>query len=139
MLLDQNPRRQALGVVVGQHGDPRLGDDRTGVELGLDEMDGAAVLLQAGGERALMRMQAAQVRQQRRVDVEHAPAPALDEFRPEDAHETGETDEFDCVRFERRLQRRLERFAVGMTLRLDRLGGDPRRAGEIKPGRLGLV
>ena len=79
MLFDQNARRQTLGVVVRQHRHARLRDNRSGVELRHDEMDGAAMLGEAGRERSLMRMHAAQLGQQRGMIVEHAPAPALDE------------------------------------------------------------
>ena len=139
MLFDQDPGRQSLSVVFRQHRNPRLGDNRAGIELGLDEMNGAAVLLQAGGERARVSVQATQIRQQRRVDVQHPPTPTFDELRPKDAHETGETNKIDRVGFERRLQRRLERFAVSIALRLDGLGGNPRLAGEIEAGRVKLV
>ena len=43
--------------VVRQHRHARLRDDRPGVEFRHDEMDGAAVLRETGGERALMGVQ----------------------------------------------------------------------------------
>ena len=59
MFLDEDPRRQRFRVVFRQHRNARLGDDWAGVELGLDEMNAAAVLLKFGGERARVGVQAA--------------------------------------------------------------------------------
>ena len=54
MLFDEHARRERFGVVAWQHRHARLGDDRASVELGRDEMNRAAVLGQAGGERTLV-------------------------------------------------------------------------------------
>ena len=56
MLLSQHAGGERRGVVAGAHRHRGLDDDRPVVELRRDEMHGAAVHLDAGGKRALMRM-----------------------------------------------------------------------------------
>ena len=63
-----------------------------------DEMHAGAVhLRRAGFERALVRVEPLESRQQRGVDVEHALRPLRDEFRREQPHETGKADDVDAV------------------------------------------
>ena len=62
VLLFQNTRGQPGSVVVGEHRHRRLHHDRTVVELRGHEVDGAAVHLDAGGEGALVSVQARETR-----------------------------------------------------------------------------
>ena len=50
MLLSQDARRQRLGVVAGQNRYARLGDDRSRVKLGGNEVDRASMLGEPLGE-----------------------------------------------------------------------------------------
>ena len=64
MLLFQDPRRKGGLVVARNNWNTRLGNDRSGVELGRNEVNRAAVLSEALCERALVGVEAAQIRQQ---------------------------------------------------------------------------
>src|SRR5882672_6374081 len=75
----------------------RLDNDRPAIELGSDEVDGAAVHLHPGRERACVRIEAGECRKQRRMDIEHAIAVALHESGAQHAHETGERYESGFV------------------------------------------
>ena len=66
----------------------------------------------AGFKRAAMGMQPLELRQQRRVDVQHAPAPARDEPWREEPHEAGKADEIDALRVKLGVERAFEAFAV---------------------------
>ena len=59
MLLGEHPRREALGRVVLEDRDGRLGDDGSGIEFGNDEMHRRAVDLHAAREGPRMRVEAA--------------------------------------------------------------------------------
>jgi hypothetical protein len=74
----QHAGGEAVGGVVGAHRHHALDDDRPGVDLGAQEMHRAAVEAQPGRERAPVGVEAAQGRQQRGMDVEHAITPAFD-------------------------------------------------------------
>ena len=63
-----------------------------------------------------MRRHAREQRQQRRVDIEHAPRVMLDEGRRQDAHETGQHDQVGGVAVDHGLQRRIELLAAGIIL-----------------------
>jgi hypothetical protein len=95
VLLFQDARRKGAGVVPGENRDARPGQDRPGVELGRNEVNRAAVFDEPLGERALVGVEAAQVRQQRGMNVEQASPPSLDEGGAQHAHEPGEADDFD--------------------------------------------
>ena len=73
MFLFQDARRKGGGVVARKNRHARLGKDRSGVELGGHEVNRASVLGEPLGERALVGVEAAQMRQQRRMNVENAP------------------------------------------------------------------
>ena len=82
----------------------------------------------AGLDRAAMRVEPLEGGQQRRVDVQQPAAPSRHEPRRQHPHESGEADDFDAVRFKHVLQGAFEAFAV---LRkagvIDDLGRDARR------------
>ena len=75
-------------------------------------MNGRAVPFDAGFERAAVGVQPLELRQQRRVDVEHSPVPARHEPRCQQPHETGEADDLDAVALQFGIERAFERFAV---------------------------
>ena len=90
MLLGPDARREGLLVVAGQHRDAPLHDHLAGVDAGVDEVDAAAALAHALLQRLALRVQAAVLRQEARVDVEQPAVPPVHERRREDAHEAGE-------------------------------------------------
>src|ERR1700722_3163686 len=75
-------------------------------------MHGRAVLAQAGRERAAVSMKSLELRQQGRMNVEHAAAPTRDEPWRQQPHEAGETHQINPVRLECAVERALERLAV---------------------------
>ena len=80
MLRDLDARVQRLGCVAGEHLHALLGNDLPGVDIGVDEVDGAAGLGHAGVERLLPRAQPLEGGQQRRVNVDDAMAERGDDF-----------------------------------------------------------
>ena len=88
--------QRVFGVVV-LDGDDRLEHDGTGVEIFVDEMDGAAGEFDAVFERLALRFEAGEGGEERRVNVEDAIGEARDEKRGEEAHVAGEADEIDLV------------------------------------------
>ena len=95
MFLRKNARRKGAGVVLGKNGNARLGKDRTGVELRCHEVNRAAVFRKSLGERALVGIEAAQIWQERGMNVEHPSSPSLDEGGTQYAHEPGEAYNFN--------------------------------------------
>ena len=53
MLLLEDPRREALFVVAGQHGHSGLHDHRAGIDAGRDEENGASRYFDAVFDRVL--------------------------------------------------------------------------------------
>ena len=74
MFFLEDARGQGVRVVGIQHRHRGLHDDRAVVEFRRHEVHRAAVNLDAGLERAPVRMQAGERRQQRRMDVDQAVA-----------------------------------------------------------------
>src|SRR5690348_11816493 len=62
VLLLQNPRRERGGVVSRENWHARLGQNGSGVELGRDQMDGAAVFSEPQGQRPPVGVESAQIR-----------------------------------------------------------------------------
>ena len=87
-------------------------DDRAGIHFRHDEMHRRAMLLHAGCERAAWVSSPLNAGSRAGWMLSMRPAQRVDEPRRQQAHEAGEADEIDAVRFECRLQRALERFAV---------------------------
>src|SRR5215204_6296140 len=103
-------------------------------------MDRAAVDAHAGLERPPMRVEAREQRQQRRMDVQHPPGPAVDEPRRQDAHEAGKAEELDAMRQKLLVERTLEGLALRIGLVVDDRGCDPggrrpREAFRVRPVR----
>src|ERR1700733_1679098 len=100
-------------------------------------MNSCAVPFNAGFKRPAMRVEALELRQQCRMDVEHAPAPARNEPGRQEPHEAGEADDFDSVRFKFRIKRAFERFAIlAESLVIDNDRSDGRLLRAHKPGRV---
>ena len=59
-----------------------------------------------------MGVQALELRQQRRMNVEHAAAPAPHKVRSQKPHEASEAEEIDPVRVKLRIERPLEGCAI---------------------------
>ena len=72
MLLAQDARRQARRGIAGAHRDGGLDHDRPLVDFGAHEMNRAAVQFHSGGQRARMRVEPRERRQERGVNVQHA-------------------------------------------------------------------
>ena len=136
VLLDQHPRRQPFSIVAGKNGDARNGNDRARVEFGGDMVDRATVHGAPLGEGALMRVQTAQVGQQRRMDIEQPARPSFDEACAQDAHKSRKADEFDLRRPKAPVKLRLEIGLSRKVPEVDRLRDDARFARGLQPGRL---
>ena len=95
MFLVENALRESFGGVVIVDGDASLADYRAGVEIFIDEMDGAAREFCAVGEGLVLGFEAREGGEERRVDVEDAGGERRDEEGREKAHVAGETDELD--------------------------------------------
>ena len=80
----------------------------------------------AGVERALVRVQAFESRQQRRVNVDEAAVKMRDKRRRQDAHEAGQRDQIRRERFHPPPQRVEELRGVGVVGARHRLRGHPR-------------
>ena len=73
-------------------------DDRPAIELGGHEMDGRAADAHAVLERLPLRVEPGKRRQQRRMNVEDAIGKRLEQRRPDQPHEAGQTDQPDVAR-----------------------------------------
>src|SRR6266542_5839087 len=93
VLLDKDPLREALLRVPGKDRHLPLKDDGGRVRALLYEVDRAPRLRLAGLQRLPLRVQAPELRQEGRVDVEDPAAKARDEFRREDAHVARQANE----------------------------------------------
>src|SRR5258707_4569380 len=89
--------RSGVLVVGIEDGDDGLQDDGAGVEIFVDEVDGASGELDAVVEGLLLRFEAGEGRQERRVNIEDALGKGGYEEGGEKAHVAGEADEIDFV------------------------------------------
>src|SRR5687767_9404470 len=119
MLLLQHARGERRRIIVRAHAHRRLDHDRPVVELRSDEMHRAAMHLDAGLKRALVRVQSGKRRQERRMNVEQALAVARHERRGKDAHEAGERHYARRAAVNLGGERGVEGFARGMRAMLD--------------------
>ena len=87
---------RVLGVVV-RDGNDGLEDDGAGVEIFVNEMDGAAGEFYAVFEGLALGFEAGEGGKERRVNVEDAVGEGGDEIRREEAHVAGEADEVNFV------------------------------------------
>ncbi|ABA49524.1 hypothetical protein BURPS1710b_1125 [Burkholderia pseudomallei 1710b] len=135
MLGGEHARGERIGIVARDDGHGRLRDDRAAVELRNHEVDGCAVQRDARVERLLMRMNALEARQQRRMDVEHPPLIFGDERRRENAHEAGEHDEIGGEAVDFGGERRIEAVAAVERAVVDDGRRDAVRRREFEAGR----
>ena len=102
-------------------------------------MDRCAVHLHAHGQRLLMRMQPREARQQRRMNVQHAPGVMIDEARRQDAHEARQHDQVGREAVDDLRQGGVETVAVGKALVVDHRGGNAVRGGKFEASCVGAV
>ena len=107
MLRLEHSRGEARLVVALENRNRGLGDDRTGIHFGTDEMDRTAADPNTGRERAGVGVQSRESGQQGRMNVDHPVVPAFDEPWSEQAHEPGEADQPRARPPECRIQRAL--------------------------------
>lgn len=134
MLLLQHALGKDLRVVIFPNRYASLGDDRSGVEFRRDPVYARAVLGVAGFQRPGMRIQAAVLRKQRRVNVDHAPRVPLDEFGRQHAHETGQGNQFRPVAGDGFAQRRFEFGSPGKRSARQHRGVDGSFCGALEAG-----
>jgi len=97
MLFFQDLRRKRFFRVVIEDRNRGLQNDGAGVEIFVDEMDGAAREFDAIFEGLALRFEARERGEQRRVNVQDAVWIFCDEERREQAHVSGEADEIDFM------------------------------------------
>src|SRR5258707_13082415 len=97
MFLFQDAVGKGVLVVGIEDGDDGLQDDGAGVEIFVDEVDGASGELDAVVEGLLLRFEAGEGRQERRVNIEDALGKGGYEEGGEKAHIAGEADEINFV------------------------------------------
>lgn len=90
--------RQGFHRVLLQHWYSLLEDDRAGVHALIDKVHGTPALPVPGVETLPLRVQAGVAGQQRRVDVQQATVPFLDELAGQDPHVPGEADDVYLMR-----------------------------------------
>mmetsp|Transcript_42317 Transcript_42317/g.99297 ORF Transcript_42317/g.99297 Transcript_42317/m.99297 type:complete len:254 (+) Transcript_42317:3155-3916(+) len=93
VLRGQHARGQRRGIVARQHRHRGLHDDGAMVELGGHEMHRGTGQLAAHCQRPLVRVQAGEGRQQRRMNIEQTAGIARREAGRQDAHEAGQHDQ----------------------------------------------
>ena len=138
MLLDEHTRGERPGRVAGQNGHACLAEHGAGVEFRRHEVDGAARLRIARGDRARVRVEALVGGQQRGVNIDDARRPACDECGREQAHVAGERNQPDALMAEERVHLGLERRLAAAR----GAGGEGRDALRRRPGdarRIGIV
>src|SRR5258708_36268333 len=97
MFLFQDALGKGVLVVGIEDGDDGLQDDGAGVEIFVDKVDGASGELDAVIEGLLLRFEAGEGRQERRVNIDDALGKGGYEEGGEKAHVAGEADEIDFV------------------------------------------
>src|SRR5215470_13957016 len=75
-------------------------------------MHGRAVYFCAGIERASMRVEALEIGQQGRMDIDQAALPLTDKAGGEQAHESRQTNQINAIFLEHRLQSAFEAGAI---------------------------
>ena len=132
-------RQHLIGVArVGQMQCP-LEDDRTGIDAGVEEVNGDPEHLDAVVERLLDDVQARERGQQRRMDVDHPLRERVQERRIEQAHVTGGDDQFHPERLQPVRHRQIAVTPAGKVRQRERALRDTRRAGAVERLRVGPV
>ena len=101
MLRLQDAGGKPLLGVAFEHRNGGLGDDRSRVELGADDVHRAARHLHPRGECAGVHVESLERRQQRGVDVQHGSGRALEEPRSQAPHEASQADDIDAAAHQR--------------------------------------
>src|SRR5260370_28853834 len=97
MFLFQDALGKGVLVVGIEDGDDGLQDDGAGVEIFVDKVDGASGELDAVVEGLLLRFEAGEGRQERRVNIEDALGKSGYEEGGEKTHVAGEANEINFV------------------------------------------
>ena len=100
MLLRENARGKRVCIVVVEHRNRSLKNDRAVVQLVVDKVHGAARHLHAVVEGLLLRVEAGEGRQQRGMDVENAMRKRGHELRRQQPHVAGKTYQIHAARIE---------------------------------------
>jgi hypothetical protein len=103
-------RERGFGVIVG-YGNDGLEDDGAGIEIFVDEVDGATGEFYAVIESLALGFEAGEGWQERGMDIEDAIGESLDEVGREEAHVAGQTDQIDFVFVEGGYDLAVEGFA----------------------------
>ena len=114
-------------------------DHRPAIQLRRHEVHAGAVGGLAIVQRALVRAQPAVQRQQRGVDVEHAPGIALHEFAGQHPHEARQHDGLGAAGVNGAGQGRIELRAVGIVAVVDHRTGNSVLAGDVQRAHAGAV
>ena len=138
MLPRQHSRGEGSLVVVGQNCLLRLLDNLAAVDFRRNIMHGAAVRFDSGGERAPMRIEAGEIRQQRRMNVDEATAITADESGAQNPHKPGQRDDARRKAVDRRREIGFESGAVGIVRGRDDDGRNAALARDIEAGAAGL-
>jgi hypothetical protein len=119
MLDRQHARGERGFVVVIADRQRSLCHDRTAIDFGSHQMDGAPVDAHAVGEHPPVRVDTGIRRQKRRVNVEQPPGITRDKRRRQNAHEAGEDDQIWLLAIDGAAQRALELGALGERAMID--------------------
>ena len=95
MLDLENPGRQACLVVIGTGRHNRLGNYRSSVDLGANEVHSAPGESHACGKRLSLRVESRKSRQQRGMNVDDSIAPRFYESGVQHPHEPGQADQIN--------------------------------------------
>jgi len=136
----KNALGQCLSVVAATHRHRGLQHDGAVIQRRRHEMHRAAVQLDTGIERLLMRFKSREARQQRRVNIEHAAAITLDEAIGQHPQKAGKHHQvgFEPVDLSRQLG--IERCAVLTVQRvIDDRNGNTMRLRMLQSGGVGTV
>ena len=128
-----------IGVVAGQHRHRGLRDYRTAVEFAGHEMHRGTGHPATRLDGALVRVQAGEGRQQRRVDVEQAALKMAHKAFGQDAHEAGQHHHIGLKAIHHPGQFGVEGLAAAESLVVDHGGGDAMAGRKLQATGRGLV
>ena len=134
MLLNLDAGVEGLRGIAGEDGYKGLHDDLAAVHAGIDVMDGAARLGDAGFEGLLPGLDTGEVREEGGVNVEDTVGERLQEGLLDEAHEAGQTNQVytEGLQLSRDLGLQLERKLVFVTAAVHILGRDTAAASTLQ-------
>ena len=97
MFFDQDSRRESFECIVVEDRDSSLEQDRAAVEIFVDEVDRAARDFCAVRESLILRIEAGESGQQRRVDIQDAIGKLRNEVSAQEPHITSQTNPIHAV------------------------------------------